>query len=324
MMTPAIEALSRHFETKIDLILDDSFTDSRRPAVEEFCNHWPTINEVISFQKTFNIDRYTQLFYSNHGESSEAFTFFKNNAGIEGSHINWRQEKLHEVDFYMNDVFNLGYRGEVPKQYCIEPQVVEDDKRIQGDQIKIGFCNGFFAGSKWLWERKGWSYYYDLIKLLERFFGKENIRVLIFGKGEVEKRWGDGFGHEDHVVRLVDRLSIAGVVDYMNTLDLFITTDTGLMHIADALEIPTIALFGPTIVSKNGPYNKEHMIARSPLRCAPCQTTHMFYSCKEWRCMKELTPGMVFSLVRKYIENLITRGKIEKEKASQVVGYDFS
>jgi heptosyltransferase I len=51
---------------------------------------------------------------------------------------------------------------------------------------------------------------------------------------------------------------------------LMITTDTGPMHMAAAVETPTVVLFGPTAPWRTGPYGKGHRIVRADLACSPC------------------------------------------------------
>ncbi|HET9794329.1 MAG TPA: glycosyltransferase family 9 protein [Thermoanaerobaculia bacterium] len=50
----------------------------------------------------------------------------------------------------------------------------------------------------------------------------------------------------------------------------FAAGDTGPLHLADALGVPTVALFGPTDPVRNGPYRRNGVEFSSSLRCAPC------------------------------------------------------
>jgi len=52
--------------------------------------------------------------------------------------------------------------------------------------------------------------------------------------------------------------------------DLFITTDTGPMHIAAAAGARVLALFGPTAPWRTGPYGASHTVVRTGLACSPC------------------------------------------------------
>lgn len=319
-LTFAVQALAEHFDARIDLILDRSWQDSRRQSVVEFCETWPLINKVKNFQDGFSKDDYVQLFYSRHGENCEAMRYFKEHCGYESAGINWRAEKANEVDYYMNEVHLLGYRGSVPSPYCIEGcQLGFDFKRLgkgNGD-LHIGFCNGYFAGSHWKWERKGWPYFGELAQLMRKFFNPMKMKIHLFGRGQKEQEWADSVMERNADMEAVE--GIIKVMDYdmeqvvavMRRMHLLVTTDTGLMHLADALGVPMVALFGPTLVSKNGPYNKQHRIARSPLRCAPCQHGHRFVMCKDWKCMRELKPWMVLKTIREYLHELYVEDNVD-------------
>lgn len=319
MMTPAIKALAEMYDAKIDLILDKGWTDSRRESVEGFCQGWELINRVYDFQEGFDKSKYIQLFYSRFGEDCETSKYFQDHAGYDAARINWRSEKLNEVELYMNDVYELGYKGVIPDQHCIPGSGAKSISKISSPSLannfRVGLCNGFFAGSpQWKWERKGWPHFSELVGLLKKYYGI-NLKVYLFGKGKAEKEWANGLKEKyDFVSNFVDRFHIAATIRMMKHTNLFITTDTGLMHIADAARIPMVVLFGPTLVSKNGPYNDEYRIARTPLKCAPCQQSPLSLTCNEWRCMKELTPSMVMSTVRRYMQDLMTREKIMTKK----------
>jgi ADP-heptose:LPS heptosyltransferase len=74
-------------------------------------------------------------------------------------------------------------------------------------------------------------------------------------------------------VRVVDA---AGVLDLpalaalVGALDLFVTGDTGPMHLAAAMDTPVVALFGPSHVERYGPLAARRRILRVDLYCSPC------------------------------------------------------
>ena len=321
MYTPAIQALAELYDAKIDIVLDDSWQDTRREGVIEFCTQWPLVNEIISFQKGFDQKKYKLLFYSRHGENSEAFNYFRDHSTMKPKHINWRAAKLHEIEFYMDEVRDLGYKGKTPDQYIAPGGGAGYWKQTVNSYpsaLNIGISNGFFGGSTWQWERKGWPYFKELIELLFAYYDTR-FQVFLFGKGAREKEWARTLGERKNLYTLIDNLTLGGTISVIKYMDLFITTDTGLMHIADALQIPSIALFGPTLISKNGPRNKEVKILRSPLPCAPCQGSPHFTLCKEWRCMNELKPEIVMAEVRSYLMDLAKEGKMMTKKIDGVI-----
>lgn len=68
--------------------------------------------------------------------------------------------------------------------------------------------------------------------------------------------------------------------------DLFITTDTGPMHLAAAAGAKVLALFGPTAPWRTGPYGPSHIIVRAGISCSPCFERKCELGV---RCMKEIT-----------------------------------
>jgi len=81
---------------------------------------------------------------------------------------------------------------------------------------------------------------------------------------------------------------------------LLITTDSGPMHIAAAMNTPTVALFGPTDPSRTGPYGKGHIVVRKEMPCSPC----FLKKCDTKRCMKEIGVDEVFEAVKEVINQI--------------------
>jgi ADP-heptose:LPS heptosyltransferase len=90
-------------------------------------------------------------------------------------------------------------------------------------------------------------------------------------------------------------------------MDYFITPDSGLMHIASAVEkLKIIALFGPTDPSLTGPVGKNFTVLRDSLICIPCFKKECPLNKIENNnltecvlCMKRITPDMVFDIIKR-------------------------
>ena len=71
---------------------------------------------------------------------------------------------------------------------------------------------------------------------------------------------------------------------------LFLTNDTGPMHIANALGVPVVAIFGPTDHTTTSPYISGHVVVRTPVDCSPC----LLRECPiDHRCMTGVTVEQV-------------------------------
>ena len=80
---------------------------------------------------------------------------------------------------------------------------------------------------------------------------------------------------------------------------LVISTDTGPMHLAAAVETPVVALFGPTAPWRTGPYGTGHQIITAELECSPCFKRR----CETTECMYQISAKQVMAAVKKIIGN---------------------
>jgi len=90
--------------------------------------------------------------------------------------------------------------------------------------------------------------------------------------------------------------SLSGLVKAMAAARCVISVDTGSMHLAAALGVPVIALFGPTDPNLTGPYPGMAAIRvlTSGVDCQPCFQTPLQKQCRWNRCMQELSPESVY------------------------------
>jgi ADP-heptose:LPS heptosyltransferase len=72
------------------------------------------------------------------------------------------------------------------------------------------------------------------------------------------------------VVDLAGTLDLVALAGLLSELDLFVTSDTGPMHVASAVGTPIVALFGPADPRRYGPRSPNQRIIRVDLWCSPC------------------------------------------------------
>ena len=105
------------------------------------------------------------------------------------------------------------------------------------------------------------------IELGRRLAGRGKL-VVVGGPAEAELG--------DRVARGIDGRSIAGrttisqLAAAIGRCSLFVTNDTGPMHVADAMGTPMVAVFGPTDWVVTPPFGRNHTIVRHEIECSPC------------------------------------------------------
>ena len=77
----------------------------------------------------------------------------------------------------------------------------------------------------------------------------------------------------------------------MQRTHLVITNDSAALHLASSLQVPTVAIFGPTDAAKYGPTTAQHRTIRRRLFCAPCEQALCRFS---HECMRFIGPNEVF------------------------------
>jgi heptosyltransferase-1/heptosyltransferase-2 len=103
----------------------------------------------------------------------------------------------------------------------------------------------------------------------------------------------------EKVIDLTGKTSLKELAVLIKNCDFFISADTGPLHLATAFKKSLIALYGPTLSARTGPYaNKNASVIVSPLSCTGC----LKKSCSDWRCMHEITPETVYKVFKEKID----------------------
>ncbi len=89
---------------------------------------------------------------------------------------------------------------------------------------------------------------------------------------------------------LAGETSLAGFIEMAAAAAVFLTNDSGAMHVASALGIPTVAVFGATDDAATGPAGPRSRVVREPVECSPC----LLRECPiDHRCMTRVTAARV-------------------------------
>jgi len=97
------------------------------------------------------------------------------------------------------------------------------------------------------------------------------------------------------VVNLAGQTSLVEMGGWFSRMDLVLANDSGPLHMAVALGIPVVAIFGPTDPKRTGPYGAGQHVVRSEIDCCPC----FGKDCRlpQVECMERITPDQVMVAV---------------------------
>jgi heptosyltransferase II len=292
MSTPAIESLVDHF-SDIEITLLGSFV-----SIEILKNH-PKVNKTYVLDKKF-VNLYKTLknfgefdvFLSFRGSFRSKFIKFCISSKSKYQFDKNKYNKDHQVEKYINfinDSLNI-------KTFAGKLILHTEEKNKDEKNKLLGINPGSSYGSAKRWYPKEFadvacdlSSQYDIIIFggpEEKDIAKDIEKYLI-EKGV------------DNYQNLAAQTSIEELISQISNLDLFITGDSGPMHLAATFQIPTVAIFGPTKDNETSQWmNEKSMIVKKNLECQPC----MKRTCplKHHNCMKMVVASDVLRAVKSF------------------------
>jgi len=171
------------------------------------------------------------------------------------------------------------------KSYEILPQY----KHISGtDYFSVAPGAGLFT--------KAWPIeYFD--RLTENILFKYKKPIVVLGS-DSEKNLGSILSKRENVIDLTGKLTLKQTSFVISKSMVLISNDSGLMHVATAVNIPVLAIFGSTTKELGFfPYRSKSIVVENKnLDCRPC--SHIGRNkCpkKHFKCMIELSPDMVMA-----------------------------
>ena len=174
-----------------------------------------------------------------------------------------------------------------------------DTAGVNDGALKVGF----FPGAGWKlreWMPDRFAAIGD--KLVAHF----NANVLIFGgQKEMELVQTVADFMDARAIPFAGNLQIRQLAACIEKCDLFLTNDTGPMHIAAAVGTPTVSLFGPGNHIRFQPLGTMHQTIRYDVPCSPCK--QFTDKCKDNICMKGIGVDEVWESVSRHLTTEQTR-----------------
>lgn len=159
---------------------------------------------------------------------------------------------------------------------------------------RVGICAGAEYGQAKRWPLERFA---EVIR--EVGAGMPEVEWVFFG-APGEAAMGEALSAQVGGVRHVNRVGrtrLSELITELKTCRLLLTNDTGTMHLAAALGVPTVSLFGSTEPVLTGPLGARHTVLRHHVPCSPCFKRECPFG--HYECMTGLTPVRVAEAVRK-------------------------
>lgn len=217
----------------------------------------------------------------------------------------------HVVEYYLD---LLKFFGITPKSKRLELFIPEDDAQkaketlasygIKDGDLVVGIAPG--AGASWgkdaslkRWPPQKYAKVAD--KIADTFAAK----IVILGDGS-EKPIADTITGmmRNKAVDLIGKTSLEGFAAILSRLNLLVTNDGGPLHMAVALGVKTVSIFGPVDDKIYGPYppNDDHIVVTHEVQCRPCYQKFRMPECtRDKVCVIAVSIEDVFQSARRLL-----------------------
>lgn len=141
----------------------------------------------------------------------------------------------------------------------------------------------------------------NFAELIDLAIQELNAKVLLFGSPDeatyVERAMAM---MRQHPVNLAGKTSLSQAIAVIDKLNLFVTNDSGPLHLAYAQGVPTISFWGPESPRRYGPFGERHVAVHKDIDCSPCINFKNLKrtNCKrDAECILQITVREVYELL---------------------------
>ncbi|MCP4577597.1 MAG: lipopolysaccharide heptosyltransferase II [Deltaproteobacteria bacterium] len=210
-----------------------------------------------------------------------------------GVSLNQKVLRIHQVGYYCAILRAMGWPAEdrdpslhMGREAREQAAGVLKSNGVDPDNFIVGLSPGAVFGSAKRWPPDRFA------EIGDRVVEKWGAKIVVFGSGG-EKAIGDRVcaTMKHRALNFCGKSSLGVAMGAISLCRFFVTNDSGLMHMASALGLPTVAVFGSTDHVTTGPRGPKTRIVRRAVSCAPC----LKQECPtDHRCMLGITPGAVW------------------------------
>ncbi len=212
------------------------------------------------------------------------------------------------VDHLLDLTERLGGRkeGSEPEVFLSDTEIhwaneALAEKGITAQEVTIAIHPGaHYPSQQWPAGRFG-----ELSKLI---LGHGGAKVIILGSKDEESLLEAVKKSAGKDILIFSCDNIRELAAIVSRCDLLVCNNSGPLHIASALKVPTVSMIGPTVTPMWLPYGENDVVINKELSCSPCNRAH----CKDHKCLESITVDEVFEAVRSQIAHIRTKRKIKE------------
>ncbi len=208
------------------------------------------------------------------------------------------KEDLHQYRQYKRLLAPLGIEESTTLPSIVLPpkEIIKGKKWLSSLGVEekgtiIGIAPSSAYGPAKCWPEENFR------ALTKRLLEDETLYLLFFGTAS-DSPLIERITHQlgNRAINLAGRTTLVELSAMIFLSHILITNDSGPMHIASALQKPTLALFGSTNPDKTGPVNSHAVVLKKELSCSPCYLR----KCPiDFPCMKGITVQEVLEEIEK-------------------------
>lgn len=171
---------------------------------------------------------------------------------------------------------------------------------ISGAIPVIGFNPGAAYGPAKRWPAEKFG---QLAALIADHHGESGCLILVFGTKDdtgaarAIKEYSARTPY--HVVDMTAKTTLQQVMALIRCCHVFVTNDSGLMHVAAGLDTPTVAIFGSTDHIATGPFSARAVVMRKEMECSPCLQSEC--PRKHLDCLEKISSEEVYAEVEQLL-----------------------
>lgn len=169
----------------------------------------------------------------------------------------------------------------------------------EGERV-IGVGPGGGKNAKLYMPTKRWPLE-NYILLIKKLLQEKSCRVVLFGSRE-ERELAARIVSECPACLDAMDLSYGEMASVFRGCRLYIGNDSGPLHIADAMGVPTLSFFGPTNPRVQAPLGERNAVFYKQVECSPCYDDGNFPECGHMTCLHSITVDEVFEKVKNLLD----------------------